>query len=285
MGEVRLSVIVPTCGRSTLENTVESIVHQLEKGDQLIVVGSRPPEQFNDTDFLQKRPPGASWWFIPRDNKGCRPNNSTLSGPPNATHGPEGTQSGAIERDMGDAVATGTHLLHIDDDDIFTKDAFANIRLWAGENPNRVLIFRMAYGIAHQWISPHAIDLDGVPTLGVQEKVALAAFGGMQMVFPRVTPNPKWDGEGRMKNSCEDYFVTKRYLAALGTEAVWPGVTIGIVRPTAAQILAHTGLSTEPLYAPQPAWNGRQEPRRKIKDGHRPEVQAAIDRRRAMKNR
>jgi hypothetical protein len=287
MGDIRLSVIVPTCGRSTLENTVQSVMNQMRIHDELIIVGSRVPEQFpSDMGQLKwgyDNRPGL-FQFLHRDNKGCRADNSTMSGPKNQTHGPQGTESGAVERDMGDAVATGTHLLHIDDDDIFVKDAFEKVRAAIAKDPNRVLIFRMEYGIKNQWISPYSIDIDGVPTLGVQERVALAAFGGMEMVFPRVSPNPRWEQEGEMRNSCEDYFNTKRYLEALGTEPVWPRKTIGIVRPTREQILFHTGRDTNPLYAPQPAWNGVQQRRMKCGESPlRPEVLAAMARRRAGK--
>jgi hypothetical protein len=221
--------------------------------------------------------------FIHRDNKGCREDNSTKSGPKNETHGPRGTESGAVERDMGDAVATGTHLLHIDDDDIFTETAFNDIRAAICLHPRQVLIFRMEYGIKDQWFSPYSVDIDGVPTLGVQEHVGMAYFGGMMMCFPRVSPNPKWEQHGEMRNCCEDFFNTKRYLEALGTEPVWPRKTIGIVRPTRGQVLLHTGRDAEPLYAPQPAWNGRQQPRRTFKPLN-PVIEAAKTLRRTKRN-
>lgn len=254
MGQIRLSVITPSCGRSTWENTIASIKHQLGSEDELIAVGSRRPENLGDQDK-----------FIYRANKGCRPDNSTLSGPKNETHGPRGTESGAIERDLGDAVAIGTHLLHCDDDDVFVRTAFDDIRAAICLHPRQVLIFRMEYGIKDQWFSPYSVDLNDIPTLGVQEHVGMAYFGGMMMCFPRVSPNPKWEQEGEMLNTCEDFFITKRYLAELGTEAVWPGKVIGIVRPTREQVLLHTGRISDPLYAPQPAWSGTQQPRRTFK--------------------
>ncbi len=246
-----LSTIIPTCGRSTLENAVASVLHQLHPEDELIIVGSRPPN-------IEGR-----WNFIKRDNRGCREDNSTKSGPRNETHGPRGTESGAVERDIGDAAAKGTHLLHLDDDDVFVKTAFDDIRAAIRLYPRQVLIFRMEYGIKNQWISPYSVDIDGVPTLGVQEYVSMGTFGGMEMVFPRVNPNPKWEQEGEMRNVAEDLFTTMRYIQTLGIGPVWPRKTIGIVRPTRGQILYHTGRDTEPLYAPQPAWSGRQDSRRR----------------------
>jgi hypothetical protein len=252
---IRLSVVIPTAGRETLENTVESVLNQLRKGDQLIVVGQRPPEQFR-----AKHPcaaPGVWIHYEPYSNGGIRPDQLSVR-----TGKEPGHPSGAEERDLGDSIAVGTHLLHIDDDDIFTKSAFDDIRRVVAENPERVHIFQMQYGKTHQWVSPYAVDIDGAATLGVHEKVCIGNFGGMEMVFPRVTPNPKWVGEGGNKNVAEDFFVTTRYLQALGTEPIWPHITIGIIRPSAAEIEEHTGRIVKPVYAPQVFWNGRNEARR-----------------------
>ena len=41
--------------------------------------------------------------------------------------------------------AAGTHLLFMDDDDEYTKDALATIRRFADENPGRIGIFRMKH--------------------------------------------------------------------------------------------------------------------------------------------
>lgn len=41
--------------------------------------------------------------------------------------------------------AKGSHLAFMDDDDQFAKDALANMRRFATENPNRIGIFRMQY--------------------------------------------------------------------------------------------------------------------------------------------
>jgi glycosyltransferase involved in cell wall biosynthesis len=41
--------------------------------------------------------------------------------------------------------AAGTHLLFMDDDDVYVPGAFAKMRRFAEENPGRIGIFRMAY--------------------------------------------------------------------------------------------------------------------------------------------
>ncbi|MGZ4384540.1 MAG: glycosyltransferase family 2 protein [Gaiellaceae bacterium] len=91
------SVVVPTSGRPTLLQALESIVPQLEPGDEILVVCS------DDHDW------------------GGRARNS------------------AIER------ARGTHLVFMDDDDVFTTDALDSMRRFAREKPDRIGIFRMRY--------------------------------------------------------------------------------------------------------------------------------------------
>ena len=41
--------------------------------------------------------------------------------------------------------AAGSHLLFMDDDDVYVPDAFAKMRRFADENPGRIGIFRMEY--------------------------------------------------------------------------------------------------------------------------------------------
>ena len=51
--------------------------------------------------------------------------------------------------------AAGSHLLFIDDDDEYTKDALAGMRRWANEHPDRIGIFKMKHvvGTTH-WREP-----------------------------------------------------------------------------------------------------------------------------------
>ena len=51
--------------------------------------------------------------------------------------------------------ARGTHLLFIDDDDVYVPDAFAKMRRFADENPGRIGIFKLEYVVRTQrWTEP-----------------------------------------------------------------------------------------------------------------------------------
>jgi glycosyltransferase involved in cell wall biosynthesis len=101
------SVIIPTKGRSSIHRTLESIVPQLEHGDEVIVV---------------------------RDSTG---------------------DSGDTARNDGMSRARGTHLLFMDDDDVYVPGAFASMRRFAAENPGRIGIFKIEYVVGNRrWVDP-----------------------------------------------------------------------------------------------------------------------------------
>jgi glycosyltransferase involved in cell wall biosynthesis len=101
------SVIVPTKGRPSIHRTLESIVPQLEHGDEVIVV---------------------------RDSTG---------------------DSGDTARNDGMSRARGTHLLFMDDDDVYVPGAFAAMRRFAAENPGRIGIFKVEYVVGNRrWVDP-----------------------------------------------------------------------------------------------------------------------------------
>jgi len=115
--DIRLSVVVPTLGRSTLERALASAAG----ADELVVVfdvaggGSATPCQL----------------------------------PPNAilTEGYFGVTGGHAGRAHGITLATGTHLAFFDDDDVYTPHAIRLMREAACERP---VIFRMdhyAHGV------------------------------------------------------------------------------------------------------------------------------------------
>jgi hypothetical protein len=69
--------------------------------------------------------------------------------------GPATGSSGNAQRMVGIDAAAGAYLVFIDDDDVHTRGAFAQIRRAVAENPQRVLIFQMRregqlyWGIGH----------------------------------------------------------------------------------------------------------------------------------------
>jgi glycosyltransferase involved in cell wall biosynthesis len=91
------SIIVPTRGRRSLRATLDSIVEQLEPGDEILVSCSRAND-FGDS-----------------------------------------ARQSLVER------ARGSHLVFIDDDDQFARGAFAAMRSFVREYPDRIGIFRMRY--------------------------------------------------------------------------------------------------------------------------------------------
>lgn len=115
-----LSIIVPSCGRPSLRNTLTSIAHQaVEAGDEIIVVGDGHQPIAED---LAKR-----GWGIP-----CR----------YLTHGPT-RNFGNAQRTFAQRIAHGTHVAFMDDDDIYTEDAFVKIRKALSKAPSEPHVFKV----------------------------------------------------------------------------------------------------------------------------------------------
>ena len=101
------SVILATRGRRTLTRTLDSLIGQLEPGDELMIL-------CDDSD-----------------DAGDTPRND------------------AMPR------ARGSHLLFIDDDDVYAPGAFRTMRRFADENPGRIGIFKLEYVVrTRRWIEP-----------------------------------------------------------------------------------------------------------------------------------
>lgn len=157
MGTVRLSVIVPTCGRPTLKNTILSIAPQLQDGDELIMIHDGPQ------DGWPEAPRGPKFRFVRTHEKT--------------------SNNGASQRDRGMELAEGTHLMFCDDDDIFVPDALAAAREAIAKYPNNLLIFRMQYGHSEMTLWRHpAYELCnvGTPMLVVPNSRLLPSWAGLQ---------------------------------------------------------------------------------------------------------
>jgi glycosyltransferase involved in cell wall biosynthesis len=101
------SVILATSGRPTLLRTLDSLLPQLEAGDELMIV---------------------------RDASG---------------------DAGDTPRNDAMPRARGSHLLFIDDDDVYVAGAFARMRRFAEENPGRIGIFKLEYVVrTRRWVDP-----------------------------------------------------------------------------------------------------------------------------------
>jgi hypothetical protein len=112
----RFSVIVATVGRVSLTRALQSLADQpLAAGDEVLVVGQEIPGIVDEAARFGCRflacPPGANW--------------------------------GSLERRRGMTHATGTHLVFLDDDDVFLPGAFAAMREACAAHPGRPLMFRM----------------------------------------------------------------------------------------------------------------------------------------------
>jgi Glycosyl transferase family 2 len=112
----RFSVIVATVGRPSLLRALQSLADQpLAAGDEVLVVGQAIPRIVDEAARCGFRvlacPPGGNW--------------------------------GSNERRLGIAAATGTHLVFLDDDDVFLPGAFAAMRAACEAHPGRPVMFRM----------------------------------------------------------------------------------------------------------------------------------------------
>lgn len=153
------SIIIPTCGRPTLERSLRSVVPQLVGGDEVIVVTDGPIPVVEELCSLF---PGVHYFA-----------------------GPETHDSGATQRDLGISKADGTYLMFLDDDDIYTRGALAAARSGVATHIGAMHVFRMAYGKASQ--SPGLI-------LWRHPMIQYCDVGTPMLVVPNRETLPKWVG-------------------------------------------------------------------------------------------
>lgn len=121
LGEIRLSVVIPTMGRPGLRQTLESIVHGgIRQADEVIVVGDGPQPASHEIcrDFSGKF---TLRFFSTRETRNF----------------------GAHQRNVGMGLATGSHLLFIDDDDSYRPGALETVRNAISQAPDRLHLFRI----------------------------------------------------------------------------------------------------------------------------------------------
>jgi len=123
---VRISVIIPTIWRSTLNRAVKSAVQEARKGDQIIIVG--------DGLGLWDDP----LWDSPRPAPGVLIIVESL---------PERVGDyGCSACDHGIEIASGDYVFFLGDDDYLAPGAFDTIRRGIAEEPGVPHLFAMQHG-------------------------------------------------------------------------------------------------------------------------------------------
>lgn len=119
----KLSIVIPTSGRPTLYTTLSSVLAAgISDDDEVLVIADGPqPEAQAISAFLRHRFRSLSYReLIPRAN--------------NFGHAPS---------NAGYLVASGTHILRIDDDDVYVPGALNVVRRVVSGQPDKIAIFRM----------------------------------------------------------------------------------------------------------------------------------------------
>jgi hypothetical protein len=262
--DIRLSVIIPTAGRSTLENAVFSVLSQLDPVDEVIVVGDRRPD-ISDPAIR----------YIHHTNGGLIPGTQqSVNAPAGGSHDAGGLTAGMAEREIGQATARGTHILHCDDDDIWNAGMINVVRQHLRQpnrDPREWHLYRMQYGCPQQWTpKPLAGNENGVTTLpklgGHDWKKQ--QYGCQWIVMPNREWLPRWRvfPETPDWGQPTDWTYIHRYVKATGVEPVYHNDIVGTIRPTWAQLrqnLPKDSIPSHLQYAPQPhgndykGWDGK----------------------------
>lgn len=123
-----LTIIIPTIGRSSIKNTLDSIAFQLEMHDQVFVIGDGIyPET---KKLVQQYGVQYGYFEIP-------------DGPHH--------DWGARARNFGIELAKKVYITFMDDDDQYLPGAFQHIKTAIRKNPGHPFIFRMIHGKNILW--------------------------------------------------------------------------------------------------------------------------------------
>lgn len=140
---MKLSIIIPTLGRKSLNRTLDSLKDQRASEDEILVVGDGPQKEARR--IVEERGVGYRY----------------LETPP--TH-----RWGHAQRNLGMSQSKGDYLAFMDDDDVYLPGAFEAMRKAASDNPKiGLFLFRMKIQAAGKeriiW-DPQAIYLGNVST-------------------------------------------------------------------------------------------------------------------------
>jgi glycosyltransferase involved in cell wall biosynthesis len=123
-----LSVMIPTIGRPCLPKVLQELREQLEAGDEVLVIGDGPVKV---GAIVQRF--GSQFRYL--------------------EHGPD-HMWGHPQRNHAMPLASGTHLMSLDDDDALLPDSLAQIRAAIVRYPAVPLMFRMRHGPELLWRDP-----------------------------------------------------------------------------------------------------------------------------------
>ena len=142
---MRLSIIMPTIGRFSLWRALNSLVPQLEAGDEVLLVGDGPQPIAKRASEVY----GTSVRYVEHEPTHC---------------------FGNAQRQAGLAMASGDYVLFLDDDDILIPSAFAVVRDAIRETADCPMLFQH-------------IDRNGL-VLWIDPVVRMGNVSTAQIVFP-----------------------------------------------------------------------------------------------------
>lgn len=203
---ISFSIVIPTYGRPSLARTLESIRSQPPMpGDEVLLIqeGGRGGRLISDATqmFYDAKVPGQTWVGKPIPDPRCHPWNDPIKAPP---------RNEAMER------AQGTHIMFMDDDDIYTSDAFARIRQCAADNPERLIVCGANFPLRD---------------IGLTNRIGIGKTGTPSYVFPNIPPIPQWRYVGHGDDGIYGRDLGRRF-----GEPVVLGFITCIVRPELRRI-------------------------------------------------
>jgi glycosyltransferase involved in cell wall biosynthesis len=159
----KLSVIIPTIGRSTLENTLRSVYHQIMyeidnvRDIEVLVIGDTHDDKFKDT-------------LVFAESIARRYNTKYIG------HDGGVNCYGHPQRNFGQRIAKGAWLAYLQDDDIYTHGSFRSILASINTHPVCPRLFRtQTWQAGVVWktqdLTVGNIDADCIVTPNVQDKL------------------------------------------------------------------------------------------------------------------
>lgn len=195
-----VTIVTPTCGRPTLARTVTSVVDQLEDGDELLVVGDG--KQPAAAEVVEEFQP-AQLLYV----ECSRP----------------GSVFGNAQRDFGMQLAysRSSHLMFLDDDDVYTAGALDLVR-WeiSQHSPAAAHVFKAAWGPGHH---AHGVTLWREPVVREQN------IATPMVVLPNRYYDCSW-WQFNARGVVSDFGFLEAALGQCGT-VVWHDAAIAVVRP------------------------------------------------------